>query len=624
MKKKIILYSFLLFFIGLFFGTQGIHSKPLSEEEQLLWVATGAFKDGFYDIAEKQFISFINNYPKHEKIFDLHFLLGRTLFMRGKFKEAKTIFSNILHEGKQFENMDYTLLGMAEVKRILLSLIKRFPKFDQIDFAYYLLGLLELGSNQFAASESTFKKVSQSPKNNGLIHSSFFWMGVLSFKQKQYETAAIYFSTLLENPKLIPFVYLKYVLFWLGEAQLKLGRFQEAYSTYKKFYEQFKQDSITPEAYWRIGFCEYQIGDIKSSIATFQSFKNQFKYSPLFLRTHFLIGTLMLMNGDHHASIKELNSILHPSQETLWGGTSLLALYWNYIQLGDTDGANRIYQRLQKSNHFDDEKTFLQWLNAEMFFTKGEIMDSLPYYFNLLNTKFREKALFQIGRGNFYENKFREAITNLDILLLEFPNSQYLEEGLFMKGECLVQFGNLDQAIETYQLILQQNKNNVWTLFALTQLGTIYVFRNDSEQAEKVFKSVVEAFPHHPLFYHASLQLGNLNYRQKNMVEAIHHYSMVLKGNLLELLGQAYFGLGEIFYQQGKYEKALHSFESALPHLKEASSGFFLTYLEIGNLKRRWGKYEEAQKAYWIVLDQSKDEEMRKAARELLNRIEFP
>jgi tetratricopeptide (TPR) repeat protein len=107
------------------------------------------------------------------------------------------------------------------------------------------------------------------------------------------------------------------------------------------------------------------------------------------------------------------------------------------------------------------------------------------------------------------------------------------------------------------------------------------------------------------------------------MVEAIHHYSMVLKGNLLELLGQAYFGLGEIFYQQGKYEKALHSFENALPHLKEASSGFFLTYLEIGNLKRRWGKYEEAQKAYRIVIDQSKDEEMRKAARELLNRIEL-
>ena len=66
-----------------------------------------------------------------------------------------------------------------------------------------------------------------------LIHSSYFWLGILSFKQKQYETAAGYFQTLWENPKSIPPEYLKYALFWLGETQLKLGRFNEAKSNYQ-------------------------------------------------------------------------------------------------------------------------------------------------------------------------------------------------------------------------------------------------------------------------------------------------------------------------------------------------------------------------------------------------------
>jgi tetratricopeptide (TPR) repeat protein len=87
-------------------------------------------------------------------------------------------------------------------------------------------------------------------------------------------------------------------------------------------------------------------------------------------------------------------------------------------------------------------------------------------------------------------------------------------------------------------------------------------------------------------------------------------------------LGEAYFALGEIFYQQGKYEKALNSFEIAIQYLKETSSWFFLTHLEIGNLKRRWGKYDEAKKSYLVILDQSKDEEIRKAARECLSRME--
>jgi TolA-binding protein len=632
MKIKIIFYLAVAILIWRVFLPLESHSINISEEVQLIRVGTGAFKDGLYDIAEKQFSQFIKYYPKHDKVFDIYYLLGRTLFIKGKFKEAKGVFSKILNEGKYFENLDYVLLGIAELEmrlgnyeeaaKHLLSIIKNSPKFEEIDYSHYLLGLLELRSNQFAAAETTLKKVSQLSKNNELIRSSYFWLGLLSFRQKQYETAAGYFQDFIDNPKSIPSGYLKYALFWLGESQLKLGRIQEAKQHYKTVYERFKNDPIAPEAFWKMGLCEYQQGNIKDSIEAFQFFKNQFKESSLLFYTHYLLGKMLMINGDYLSSIKELNLILNSSQGNNWGGVSLLTLYWNYIQLGEPEGANRIFQRLQKLNPFEDEKIFIQWLNAEMLYAEGEISESLPYYFNILNTRFREKALFQIGKGYFFENKFRESITNLDILLLEFPNSIYLEEGLFIKAECLVKSGDLDRALEAYRLIIRQDKKNFWHLFALTQIGGISVFRNEHDKAEEAFKKVMEGFPNDPLFYHAALQLGNLNFTRKNVAEAIHYYSLVLKGNIQELFGEAHFGLGEIFYQQGKYEKALLSFETAVRYLKETSAWFFLTHLEIGNLKRSEGKYEEAKKSYLVILDQSKDEEMRKAARELMNRMD--
>ncbi|MCJ7783333.1 MAG: tetratricopeptide repeat protein [Desulfobacterales bacterium] len=632
MKRKIAFCLFLSVVVWGFFLIPESHSKTLNEDEQLIWVGTGAFKDGFYDIAERQFTNFVSNYPKHARVFDIYYLLGRTLVIKGKLKEARTVFSKIINEAKSFENMDDTLLGMGELEmrlgnrdeaaKLLLSIIKRYPKSDQIDQSYYLLGLLELGSNQLTVAESTFKKVSQYSKNNELIRSSLFWLGLLSFRQRQYETAAGYFQTLWENPKSLPPGYLKYVLFWLGESQLKLGRMNEANRYYQIFHDRFKNDPLVPEIAWRVGFCEYQLGNIKNAIEAFQLFKNQFKDSPLLLSTYYLLGKMLLINGDYLSSIKELNFILNASQGNSWGGISLLTLYWDYIQLSEREGANRIFQRLQKSDHFEDEKIFIQWLNAEMFYAEGEVSESLPYYFNILNTRFREKALFQIGKGYFLENKFRESITNLDILLLEFPNSKHLEEGLFIKGECFAKSGNSDQALETYRLLARQYKKNVWHLFALTQMGSVYSFRSEQDKAENAFKKVLEDFPNHPLFYHAALQLGNLNFSKKNIVEAVHYYSIVLKGNILELFGQAYFSLGEIFYQQGKFEKALQTFETAMRYLEGTSSWFFLTHLEIGNLKRRGGKYEEAKKSYLIILDQSKDEEMKKAAKELLSRME--
>jgi hypothetical protein len=43
--------------------------------------------------------------------------------------------------------------------------------------------------------------------------------------------------------------------------------------------------------------------------------------------------------------------------------------------------------------------------------------------------------------------------------------------------------------------------------------------------------------------------------------------------------------------------------------------------LEIANLQRKWGKYEEAKRAYSIILDHSKDEQIKSAAKTLLNQM---
>jgi TolA-binding protein len=631
MKSKNLFYFFLICVSLGIFHAQDLHSKNFTQDEQLILVGIGALNDGFYDIAEKQFSQFLKDYPNHGKLYEVCYLLGKTYLFKNKLKESKTFFLKIVHENKNFEYMDYTVYWLAEIEirlgqgeeaiKLLLSAIQRFPKFEWIDYSYYLLGLLDFQFNRLSRAEASFKKIPPLSKSHELIQSSLFWLGLLSFRQKDYGGAIHYFRTLWEDPKSLPQGYLKYALFWLAEAQLRLGRCENAKINFRTFLDRFKSDGLIPEVQWRVAFCDYREGHFQESIEIFQTLKNQLKESPLLLYTHYLLGKMFLMNGDLSASIREINSIIDKSPGNHFAGVSFLTLFWNYIQLGETDGANKIFQRLQKLNHFEDEKIFVQWLNAELIFSEGKVADSLPYYFNILNSRFREKALYQIGRGYFFENKLREAITNLDILLLEFPNSKYAEETLFVKAECLNRLGNLDLALDAYELIVQQKKNDLWELFALTQIGNVHMARNENNKAQSAFKKIIEEFSDHALYYQAACQLGNLNFKKNNIGDALHYFSLVLKGNILELFGEAYFGCGEIFYQQGKYDKAFASFEAAVRYLGEGSLWFFLTQLEIGNLQRKWGKYEEAKKAYTLILDRSKDEEIRQAARILLNQL---
>ena len=632
MLKRIIIYTlFSVLFMGIFSYRESF-ARSLGEDEKLIWVGTGAFNDGFYDIAEKQFSQFIRDYPDHGKLSDICYLLGKTLYIKDKLKESRSIFLKVINEHKQFEYTEYILFWLAEIelrwgnkdgaRRYLVSILNKYPKFEGLDQVHYFLGLIEFGSGRFPQAESFFKRSSALSKDNELIQASNFWLGILSYKQNRFQEAIQFFKTAAATVQPVSSFIAKYASFWLGETQLKLGNVAEAKTIYRIFYDRFKEDAFIQEVHWKLGFCDYRIGNFKEAAETLQTFKNQFKDSPLILYTHYLLGEIFLHQSDYASSVKEFNVILTRSKENPLWGIAFLSLFWSHIQQNDIQGANKVFQRLQKLNHFDDEKAILQWLNAEMTFMEGRITDSLPYYFNILNTKYREKALSRIGKGYFFENKFREAITNFDILLLEFPNSQNIEESLFMKGECFVQSGNWTQALDTYKLLAQKDRNLHWKLFALTQMGNIYLSLKESSEVEKAFKKVIEDFPNHPLSTHAAFRLGKLFFKQNNILEAIHYYSMILKGSGLELLGGTYFSLGEIFYQQEKYDKAFKSFEMSLQYLQESSPWFFLTHLEIGNLQRKNGKYEEARRSYLTILNHTKDEDLKKAASELLRHIE--
>lgn len=632
MRRKNLLVIILIFVtFGLIF-VQNLNSKNYKEEDKLIIVGQGAFQDGFYEIAEKQFSQFVKEFPNHEKFNDVSYLLGKTLLAQGKFKEAKAVFTKIIQSKRIFEQMDYALFWLAVVevrlgefhlsKMHLLNLIQKYPKFEWADYSYYLLGHLDFGSNQFKEAESHFMKVTQISPKPELLIPSLFWLGLTYYKKKDFESAVSHFEKILEGFKHLPNEYLKFTLFWLGKTYLKLGQWEEAKSRLKIFVERYKENPLLPEAYWRIGYCEYRLGNLNEALGIFQSFKTKYKESPLLTYTHFFIGEIFRVKGEYAPSFKEISVLLEKTQgRDLWG-MALLQLFWSHTQLGETVEANKVSQRLQKLTHAEDEKIFLQWLNSELAFLEGNISDAIPYYFNILNTKYREEALFKIGKGYFFENKFREAMTNIDLFLLEFPNSTHLDQALFIMGECHYRMGNLEKALEFYHSLLKRNKNDIWNLFTLTQIGNLYLTRNETNQSERAFKRVMEVYPNHPLYYHAAVQLGNLYLKKKNIVDALHYYSIVLKGNFLDLLGQAHFGLGEIFYYQEKYEKAFYSFQTAIRYLNEKSPWFFLAQLEIGIQQMRWGKKEEARKSWMVILDHSKDEEVKKAAKELLNHLD--
>ena len=628
-KLRFFIPLFLFFFEALSFTPA--FSRNLPEDEQLIQVSIGAFQDGLYDIAEKQLSLFLKDFPAHGKANDVSYLFARTLLLQEKWKEAKSALTKIIQENKNVDSMDYVLFWMAQAEmklgnpelsqKWLLLLTRNYPRFEYVDYAYYHLGCLGIELNRFTLAESSLNKVLLLSKRHALVRGASFWLGVVSLKQNGYEKAILYLKPLWEDSRRVSPTHGKDILFWLCEAQFRLGHFREALLNYQTYYNEFRTDPLIPHVYWRMGFCESLLGNQRESVDRFRSFQSLFKESPLGLYTHYLLGEIFLALGDHASSIRELNQLLQtPQPHPLWA-SSLLMLYWNHLHLGNKEEAHRVTQRLLKLQAAEDEKSLIQWLMGQTLFAEGRVVDALPYYFGILNSRFRERALFQIAKGYFFENQFREALTNVDLLLLEFPDLKPLDEGLFMKAECLLRLGDVPRALETYGQILLHSGKNPWNLMALTQTAVHDLSLAKEAKAEELFKRAHDEFSNHPLVYHAAFRLGILSEKKKDLQGASRFYALILKENLPELLGPTYFRIGEILIQQEKPDKAFSSFKSALPYLPEDSVWFGITQLEIGNVQRRWGRLDEARKSFELAKNHVKDEQIRKAARESLQQL---
>src|SRR5437763_1611904 len=59
-----------------------------ADENRLYRVAQAVFDDRLYDVAERQFVEFLQKYPQSERANDAQFLLAQALLNQGKWQDA--------------------------------------------------------------------------------------------------------------------------------------------------------------------------------------------------------------------------------------------------------------------------------------------------------------------------------------------------------------------------------------------------------------------------------------------------------------------------------------------------------------------------------------------------------
>lgn len=145
----------------------------------------------------------------------------------------------------------------------------------------------------------------------------------------------------------------------------------------------------------------------------------------------------------------------------------------------------------------------------------------------------------------------------------------------------------MDEALKEFQETARLAPNSPLATF---WVGKAYLYQKDREQAEKIFKKVLEMDPQN---YHAMTMLGRLYSLDRDKLDQAEDYLKKSLDYSPENL-EAHFYLGRVYARKGERVKAMREFQFLF--VKEGE--FFVYHFELGRILEAWGKKEQALQEY--------------------------
>jgi tetratricopeptide (TPR) repeat protein len=335
------------------------------------------------------------------------------------------------------------------------------------------------------------------------------------------------------------------------------------------------------------------------------------------------LGKIYGQQEQYSKALEEFEGVAQNSPKDPVYGQSLLHMGWCYLNLGQFEEATKVCDKILKLPGHQREKSLSQLILGEVHFHQNRYSEALPYYFNLINIpEYRENALFKIAKCYFYEGKFKEALTNVEILVLEYPDFMKKQELLFIRGEAASKLEDVDLAIRSYEQIIKDNKAGMWMPHALFNLGKIYLLRRDLEKVKKVFQRIIEDYPSNSLTPLVASRLGTIYFNEGKLEKALNSFILALSTDDKGVLAESYFRCGEIYIKQANYSEAMKHFKAIEDGLKDQKPWHELAQFEMGNIQRQMGKTKEAKAAYKKVLEHSNDPELKDLTQKMLEELD--
>ena len=395
----------------------------------------------------------------------------------------------------------------------------------------------------FGESISAFERLLEEFPNSKYADQAYDYLSAVYMTTRNFKAAYESISKITRiTPKLSETN--QYLLNQLGAEDFVAKNYEAAIEKFTLALERTPNKAYAAESYYWRAESYYRLGKYEESIKDLESFfaMTQSESSPNLIPAYYLAGYTYFSVHQYKTALDWFQKYVAqtPVQEPTYA-----------------DAMNRMGDCYFVARDF---------ANAEKSYNKAIIA----------SPKTGDYALFQVGYVNGLLKKYTTKIATLERLILEYPQSQYVDDALYEIGRSFLMLDNNPKTLHNYQKLLSSYpKSNLAPKTAL-EVGMIYLNTKETDKAIEAFKNVITQFPGSEESRTALERLEAAYIDKNNVAEYIEYTSSLganIQNNVVSREDSITFVAAEKQYIQGNYNQAIAGFKMYLDKFCQDGGG---------------------------------------------------
>ncbi len=221
------------------------------------------------------------------------------------------------------------------------------------------------------------------------------------------------------------------------------------------------------------------------------------------------------------------------------------------------------------------------------------------------------RCLYNVGVCYMKLRDYRAAENQFQQVIERHAGLAIASKSLFLKALSYFERSDYTVAERLFRQFIQSYRSHQWTGKAYERLGDCYAGLEDWRRATDAYGHAVKRARNSRDAVYGNYKLGEAYLNLDNVKNALQAFSDAIavgeKKSIYERVPDSYYKIADRLYKEDRPNDALAYYKKAVrkyPKFQDTPWGIF----QIGNIYRNTGQYEDAIKAYKVIVDKFPDD----------------